>query len=263
MSAPQLSRRGLLRLGTVAGSSLALAGCDAFDGLRSPDSRLREVLESASRLTYRVQRLLIGNDTLAPEFAATAIRQGQKPNGSTDPQTQDYLALKAKNFADYRLRVTGLVEKELSLSLAQLRNMPARTQITRHDCVEGWSTIAKWSGTPLAHVLDAAGVKPQARFVVFRCFDSMGSGLSGPELYYESCDMLDARHAQTILAYALADEQLPVPFGAPLRVRIERQLGYKMAKYVHTIEVVDSFAKFGGGKGGYWEDRGYEWYAGI
>jgi DMSO/TMAO reductase YedYZ molybdopterin-dependent catalytic subunit len=151
----------------------------------------------------------------------------------------------------------------VSFSLAELRNMPERSQITRHDCVEGWSCIAKWSGVPLARVLDEARVKPEARFVVFHCFDSMNLGLSGAAPYYESIDLIDARHPQTILAYGCNDQPLPVANGAPVRVRIERQLGYKMAKYIKSIEVVSTLQPFGRGKGGFWEDLGYEWYAGI
>ncbi len=169
----------------------------------------------------------------------------------------------SNDFADWRLEVTGLVEKPLSLSRETLQAMPSRTQITRHDCVEGWSCIAKWTGVPLALVLDEAKVKPEARFVVFHCLDSIEQGLSGDIKYYESIDLIDARHPQTILAYGLNGKALPVENGAPLRLRVERQLGYKMAKYVRGIELVDSFSMLGGGKGGYWEDRGYDWYAGI
>jgi DMSO/TMAO reductase YedYZ molybdopterin-dependent catalytic subunit len=224
---------------------------------------MRHAIETARSLTYRVQRLVVG-DALAPEFSETEIRQGQRPNGSADPQTEEYLTLKENDFSDYRLNIVGMVEKPLSFSLAELRNMPARTQITRHDCVEGWSCIAKWTGVPLSAVLDQARIKPLARFVVFHCFDRMDGGLSGPLPYYESCDLIDARHPQTILAYGLNGAALPVRNGAPLRVRIERQLGYKMAKYVHTIELVASFADLGSGKGGFWEDTAnYDWYGGI
>jgi DMSO/TMAO reductase YedYZ molybdopterin-dependent catalytic subunit len=224
---------------------------------------VRNLLERANDLTYRVQRRLLGDDWLAREFSESEVRQGQRPNGSTDPTTPEYMFLRQQNFADYRLEVGGLVERPASFSLEELRNMPQRTQITRHDCVEGWSCIAKWTGVPLGHLLDQVGVKPQARYVVFRCFDNIERGLAGDVLYYESCDLIDARHAQTILAHAVNDEPLPVANGAPVRVRIERQLGYKMAKYISSIELVDSFAGIAGGKGGYWEDRGYEWYAGI
>ncbi|MEO6898232.1 MAG: molybdopterin-dependent oxidoreductase, partial [Caldimonas sp.] len=149
--------------------------------------------------------------------------------------------------------------------LDELKAMPSRTQITRHDCVEGWSCIGKWKGVPLGHILDQVQPKPEAKFVLFRCFDSMdGPSLDGRDSrYYESIDVSEARHAQTILAYDLNDKPLPVTNGAPLRCRVERQLGYKQAKYVRAIELVSGFADIRGGKGGYWEDEGYEWYGGI
>jgi DMSO/TMAO reductase YedYZ molybdopterin-dependent catalytic subunit len=139
--------------------------------------------------------------------------------------------------------------------------MPSRTQITRHDCVEGWSAIGKWKGAKLGAMLDAAHPKPQARFAVFYCADPMEA--DGTDLYYESIDMEDAFHPQTILAYELNDAVLPIANGAPIRLRVERQLGYKHAKYVMRIELVESFDKIAGGKGGYWEDQGYQWFAGI
>lgn len=201
--------------------------------------------------------------SLAQEFTEADIRQPQRPNGVTAPDDQDYLALQSKDFADWRLEVSGLVEKPLSLSREQLIAMPSRTQITRHDCVEGWSCIAKWTGVPLSLVLDEAKVKPQARYAVFHCMDTIERGLSGNVRYYGSIDLIDARHPQTILAYGLNDKPLPVENGAPLRVRVERQLGYKMPKYIRKIELLDSFSALGDGKGGYWEDRGYDWYGGI
>lgn len=258
-----INRRRFLTVAGVAASTIPLAGCDVFDGMLSGGSPVRDFLASANGLTYRAHRALIGADTPVPEFAATEIRQGQRPNGSTDPTGADYLALKENSFADYRLAVGGLVEKPSSFSLDELRNMPARTQITRHDCVEGWSCIAKWTGVPLFRVLDEVKVKPEARFVVFHCFDSMDLGLSGAVPYYESIDLVDARHPQTILAYGSNDQPLPVANGAPLRVRVERQLGYKMAKYIKGIELVSTLAPFGSGKGGFWEDLGYDWYGGI
>lgn len=263
MSGLIMSRRRLLGLGTVGLSSVALGGCDLFDGLGQRGSTARSVLEKANELTYRAQRLLIRDGALAREYSETEIRQGQRPNGSTDPQSPEYLAMLANNFADYRLSIAGLVETPKSYSLAELRNMPSRTQITRHDCVEGWSCIAKWTGTPLSNILDEAKLKPGARYLVFECFDSMEELRTGPVYYYESCDLIDARHPQTILAYGLNNKALPVSNGAPVRVRIERALGYKQPKYVHTIRAVDSLVGFGQGKGGYWEDNGYDWYGGI
>jgi DMSO/TMAO reductase YedYZ molybdopterin-dependent catalytic subunit len=254
-------RRFLGRLGASV-SLLTLGGCDIFDGLLSTGDPVLDFLRKANILTREAQRAIQRPASMAPEYPESAIREGQRPNGSTDPQTADYLAVKQNDFADYRLQVTGLVDKPLSLSLDELRTMPSRTQITRHDCVEGWSCIAQWTGVQLSQVLDRAGIKPAARYIVFRCYDPMEDTLSGPALYYESIDLVSARHPQTILAYGLNGQTLPIANGAPLRVRIEQQLGYKMAKYIRTIEIVDSFAKIAGGNGGYWEDRGYDWYAG-
>jgi len=258
-----LSRRSFLTASAAGVSSLVLAGCDQFDFLRDSDDSVRNFIERANTLTYQAQRILGGEQALARTYDESEIRQPQRPNGSTDPQTDEYLALKANEFADYRFRVAGLVENPLEFTLDQLRNMPSQSQVTRHDCVEGWSCIAKWTGTRLGPILDMAKPKATARFVVYHCFDSMGGGLSGPEVYYESSDLIDAYHPQTILAYGLNNQTLPVSNGAPVRVRIERALGYKQPKYVHTIELVDSFAPFGAGSGGYWEDHGYDWYGGI
>lgn len=258
-----LTRRRLLGLGAASAGALVLSGCDQFDFLGQRNNQVRDVLERANDVTYRVQRALIGADALAPTFPESEIRQPQRPNGSTLPSSPEYAQLASTGFANYRLKVTGLVERELNLSLDELRNMPAQSQVTRHDCVEGWSCIAKWTGTRLGPILDQAGVKPQARFAVFRCFDEMGGGLSPPEPFYGSIDLIDCYHPQTILAYGLNNQTLPIENGAPVRLRVERQLGYKSSKYVHTIELVESFANIGRGQGGYWEDNGYDWYAGI
>jgi DMSO/TMAO reductase YedYZ molybdopterin-dependent catalytic subunit len=258
-----LSRRRLLGLGAAGASALTLSGCNWFDPFLRVGQPLRSTLEGANQLTYQAQRLLVSEQTLAREYSPSEIRQGQRANGAHDPQTPEYLALKANNFVDYRLKVTGLVEQPLSVSLDQLRNMPARSQITRHDCVEGWSCIAKWTGTPLSGLLDQARVKPEAKFAVYHCYDAEET-LSGPFFYYESSDLVDAYHPQSILAYGLNDQVLPVANGAPIRLRIERALGYKQPKFLHTIELVSDISSFGSGRGGYWEDRGgYDWYAGI
>ncbi len=255
----RINRRNLL----LGGAGLTLGGCKIFDGAKRNDTAMRNFFESASGLTYRTQRLIGGRDRLAREFTEADIRQGQRPNGSTDPQTEDYLTLARDDFADYQLTVTGLVENPVMLSRDDLMAMPSRTQITRHDCVEGWSCIAKWTGVPLGTVLDQARPTDAARFVVFHCYDAIERTLGGIVTYYESIDLVDARHPQTILAYGMNDAPLPVANGAPLRLRVERQLGYKMAKYIHTIELVSDFAGLADGRGSYWADRGYEWYAGI
>ena len=213
-------------------------------------------------VTRRAQRLLIPRDALAPTYGRAEVSPDFRANGSIDPAAADYVALKAGGFADYRLVIDGLVERPLALSLVELRARPAQSQITKHDCVEGWTSIAEWTGVRLETLLDEAGLKPEARYIVFHCFDALDQREDG-ERYYESIDLIDARHPQTILAWDMNGETLPVPHGAPLRLRVERQIGYKHAKYIRRIEAVESFANIGGGKGGYWEDRGYEWFAGI
>lgn len=257
-----LNRRRLLKSIALTGAGLPLAGCNVFDGL-GKGSPLRRLLAGANSLSYRTQRLLQGYSALAPEYAEADIRQSQRPNGSTLPDGEDYKTLQAAGFAGYRLDVSGDVDTPAQFTIDGLRALGQRTQITRHDCVEGWSTIAKWHGTPLHCVLDHVGVRSSARYVLFRCFDAPSQGLSGPEPYYETLDLVDARHPQTILAYEMNGQPLPVENGAPLRLRVERQLGYKMAKYVRSIELIPDFGNIFGGAGGYWEDRGYDWYAGI
>ncbi|MDR7037197.1 DMSO/TMAO reductase YedYZ molybdopterin-dependent catalytic subunit [Methylobacterium sp. BE186] len=258
-------RRRFLRGAAGLLGAAALGGCDRL----AETTFGRRTLKLGEDANLFVQRLLLTPQSLAREFPETAISSYFKPNGTIDPPDEAYRALVANTFSGYRLGVGGLVEAPQALTLADLRALPARTQITRHDCVEGWSSIGKWTGVPLSQILSRARLKPEARYIVFHCADTMevsGGGLeeSGtPIRYYESIDLTDAYHPQTILAYDMNGKALPVEHGAPLRLRLERQLGYKMAKYVMRIEVVDSLAKLGAGQGGYWEDRGYEWYAGI
>ncbi|KAB1072052.1 molybdopterin-binding protein [Methylobacterium planeticum] len=268
-------RRRFLTAAAGLVAAAALGGCDRLAGTAFG----RRALKLGEDANLFVQRLLLTPASLAREFPESAISAYFKPNGTIDPTDRDYKALVAEGFGSFRLELGGLVERPLSFSLEQLRALPARTQITRHDCVEGWSSIGKWTGVPLAELLQRAGLKPEARYIVFHCADTMelaGGGLEGgtseagddeaggtPIRYYESIDLTDAYHPQTILAYAMNGKTLPVEHGAPLRLRLERQLGYKQAKYVMRIAVVDSLAGIGDGQGGYWEDRGYEWYAGI
>ncbi|MGH6608975.1 MAG: molybdopterin-binding protein, partial [Burkholderiaceae bacterium] len=208
-----------------------------------------------------VHQLIGSRPSMAQEFTDADLSPFFRSNGTDNPESAEYQALAKNGFADWQLEVGGLVERPAKLSLAERRTMPRRTQITRHDCVEGWSAIGKWTGVPLSNVL--ALVKPQsnARYVVFYCADAMSN--NPPEYYYESIDMDDAYHPQTILAYGLNGKDLPIPNGAPIRLRVERQLGYKHAKYINRIELVESFKHIAGGNGGYWEDQGYQWYAGI
>jgi DMSO/TMAO reductase YedYZ molybdopterin-dependent catalytic subunit len=261
MRARQRDRRRLLRGAVAAAGAAVLSGCDRL----SNNPAFVETLKSAQNLSHAAGRIVAPKPALAQEFSQSEVAPTFRGNGTLNPMDADYQALRQAGFAGYRLGVAGLVEKPLELSLDELRAMPSRTQITRHDCVEGWSCIGKWKGVPLGTVLDLARPLPAAKFVVFRCYDSMeGPTLDGRDSrYYESIDLDEAHHAQTILAYDLNDQALPVLNGAPLRCRVERQLGYKQAKYVRAIELVESFASIRGGKGGYWEDEGYEWYGGI
>jgi DMSO/TMAO reductase YedYZ molybdopterin-dependent catalytic subunit len=216
------------------------------------------VLESGEWLNYHTQRL-IGGSSLAREYTAAEMSPDFRTNGNTQPRSDDWQRLAAKEFADYRLMVGGLVEAPQSFSLADLRAMPSRTQITRHDCVEGWSALGQWTGVPLAAVLGRVRLAPDARFVVLHCADDF----SGTP-YYESIDLNDAFHPQTLLAYGKNGADLPTGHGAPLRLRVERQLGYKQAKFIMRIEAAQSLDGIGGGRGGFWEDvAGYYWYAGA
>ena len=253
------SRRGFLRGAGAAAGTLVLGGCDAL----SQAPWFRNILFSAERLTIAAQRAVLGPGDLAPEYTEADLSPKFRANGSTSPDDPGYVAMAVNGFADWRLKVEGLVETRAEFSLADLRAMPSRTQITRHDCVEGWSCIGKWKGVALAHLLEQVKLKPEARYIVFHCADALEKTLDGSGIYYESIGLEDAFHPQTILAYDMNDDVLAIPHGAPLRLRVERQLGYKMAKYVMRIEAVESFESMGRGKGGYWEDRGYEWYAGI
>ncbi|WP_126176659.1 molybdopterin-binding protein [Tsuneonella rigui] len=243
------------RRGLIAGlGALVVGGCSKV----ADSGAGQAVLGSAERWHKAAQRLITGRDALATEFTRADISPSFRGNGSQTVGTPEYASALAGGFADWQLTVTGLVTHPLSLSLDNIRRLPQRTQITRHDCVEGWSAIGEWTGPQLATILRGAGLQPEARFVVFRCADVLDGAP-----YYESIDMIDAFHPQTIIAHRLNGEPLPERNGAPLRLRVERQLGYKHAKYLTGIEVVASLDTIGEGRGGYWEDRGYQWYAGA
>jgi DMSO/TMAO reductase YedYZ molybdopterin-dependent catalytic subunit len=254
-----VNRRGFLARGLAAASATALGGCNPL----SEQPWVRRILDSAETLTRVTQQAILTPNALAREFSEADISPVFKANGSIDPDDTQYKAHAASGFANWTLKVGGLVEEPLALSLDALRAMPSRTQITRHDCVEGWSCIGKWKGVKLSALLERVRLKPDARYIVFYCADDLGGTGTEDGKYYESIGLADAFHAQTILAYEMNDQVLPIPHGAPLRLRVERQLGYKMAKYVMRIEAVDSLSPIRRGRGGFWEDQGYEWYAGI
>ena len=214
------------------------------------------ILRMGDTLTYAAHRTLLPGQSLVREYSRKDITSFPA-TGTTSPAdvkraalSGEYGRLQGGAFADWRLSVEGLVASPRSFTLADLKQLPARTQITRHTCEEGWSAIGEWTGVPLSLVLDAAGILPTARFVVFYSFDD----------WIDSIDLLDALHPQTILAYGMNGRDLPIPHGAPVRLRVERQMGYKSMKYLHHIVVKDEFDD-GGEKGNI--QNGWAWYTGI
>ncbi|RKF19316.1 molybdopterin-binding protein [Altericroceibacterium spongiae] len=246
-----MKRRNLLAA-MMAGMA---AGCSKL----ADTQPIATLLDRAEDWHRSAHRALASRQALAREFDRQDISPSFRGNGTLDPATPAYRAAAQNGFADWRLAVHGLVGQPLSLSLEEIRTLPQRTQITRHDCVEGWSAIGQWTGPQLGIILDLAQLSEEANYIVFHCADHLNGAA-----YYESIDLVDAYHPQTIIAHRLNDAPLPVRNGAPLRLRVERQLGYKHAKYLTAIEAVKDLSGIGQGKGGYWEDRAnYQWYAGI
>ncbi|MBS0170406.1 MAG: molybdopterin-dependent oxidoreductase [Nitrospira sp.] len=251
----RVDRRQFLKDAVAVAGVMTIAGCDNL----TQSSWFPSMLSKTEQLTEQVQRAITPLDALAREYEEVDISKMFPANGNSDPGTVAYVEHVGKNFADWSVEVADLVESPKRWSLRELRELPARTQITRHDCVEGWSAIGKWTGVPLGDLMRSVRPMPSARYVVFHCADVDDEGIT----YYESMALADCYHPQTLLAYELNGAPLDIPHGAPLRLRFERQLGYKHAKYIERISVVESLAGIGQGKGGYWEDQGYEWYAGI
>jgi DMSO/TMAO reductase YedYZ molybdopterin-dependent catalytic subunit len=250
----EISRRKLIvgGLATAAGvSGLAVAARLAQKyGLVPPDHG--GIYGLGETLTYASQRLLTRH-SLAREFSRSQISKRPLEN-ELAPPSEAFKRLQAGGFADWRLTVDGMVDRPGSFSLAQLKSYSSRSQITMVQCEEGWSYIAEWIGVPLFHVLDAVGVQPQARYVVYFSIE--------PD-WWESIDMADALHPQTFLTYGMNGNDLPVANGGPLRLRVPRQLGYKSVKFITHITVTDSLKKFGKGLGSAAPEAGYAWYAGI
>jgi DMSO/TMAO reductase YedYZ molybdopterin-dependent catalytic subunit len=251
----RIDRRRFLSGVLKAAGLLTLAGCDNL----SRSDWVPLFLGRAERVTYWAQRRLVSRAAMAKEYTEAEISPQFPANGERNPSNPAYRAHVEKQFQGWVLEVGGMVRQPAGFSLEDLRRMPARTQITRHDCVEGWSAIAKWTGVPLHEVLRRVQPTASAQYAVFHCADIDEDGAT----YYESLDLEDANHPQTLLAYAMNGNTLPIAHGAPIRLRVERQLGYKQAKYIMRIELVSRLDDIGGGNGGYWEDQGYEWYAGI
>jgi DMSO/TMAO reductase YedYZ molybdopterin-dependent catalytic subunit len=252
-----ISRRSLIAGGSAAAATL-VSGCDQISNAPS----LRFILDFGQWMSLHAQRLLLAGQPLVREYKEADISEEFPPNGTQRPNGMAYFQYMMSNFASFRLTVDGMVKKPLSLTLDEIKALPSRTQITMHNCDEGWSAIGQWTGVPLAHLLQAAELLPEARYIVFHCMDEMVRTADNTGFYYESIDLFDAMHPQTIMAYAMNGKPLPVAHGAPLRLRVERQVGYKHAKYVNRIEAVDKLSHISRGKGGFWEDRGYQWYAG-
>jgi DMSO/TMAO reductase YedYZ molybdopterin-dependent catalytic subunit len=250
----KISRRKLITtgLGAAAGASgLAVAAkLAARYGLIPPDSR--GLYGAGETLTYAAQRILTRH-SMAREFAPSQISKVPFAN-AVDPLGEEFQRLQQGAFADWRLAVDGMVARPASFSLAELKSFPCRSQITMIQCEEGWSYIAEWRGVPLSHVLGLVGALPQVRYVVYR---SLQHG------WWESIDMADALHPQTLLTLGMNGGELPVAFGGPLRMRVPRQLGYKNVKYITQLTLTDSLKRFGKGLGSSSPEVGYAWYAGI
>ncbi|CAA2143678.1 molybdopterin-dependent oxidoreductase [Methylobacterium bullatum] len=238
----------------VLTGSAGLIGAGFLGGCDAPAlSRLATPYDWSNGLTFAVQRWLLRRQPLVREFGPEAISAVFPTINTTDPDAPAYRTSKAVGFTDWKLPVTGLVERPGAFSLSDLKAMLARTQITQHSCEQGWSAIAGWTGVPLAHLLAHVGLKPEARFIVMRSVDG----------WWDSYDLFDALHPQTILAYGMNGGDLPIAHGAPLRLRVERQLGYKSLKYLTRIEAVEHVDGFGKGRGSMVAELGFPWYAGI
>ena len=246
-----VSRRLFLR-GAAGLSGLIFTGCDIGD--LAPPTRRGGLVGIADALTMSTQRLLMAHQPLVQEHDPSDVTLDFPTWGQTNPEDEEYQRLLAGEFEDWQLQIGGLVNAPTSLSLAQLKGMKRRTQITAHICEQGWSAIAEWTGTPLSDVLAAAGgATPEARYVILSAFDG----------WYEGFDMFDVMHPQTILAYGLNGRDLPRGNGAPVRLRVERHCGYKNLKFVKSIDAVASIDDIGRGTGGTNSDFGFHWYAGA
>jgi DMSO/TMAO reductase YedYZ molybdopterin-dependent catalytic subunit len=245
----KLVTTGLAAVAGAAGLRAAAVLAERY-GLVPPDHG--GIYGVGETLTYAAQRLLTSHHSLAREFDRAQISKVIPVNGDP-PRTESYQRLLAGGFRDWRLTVDGLVARPASFSLAELKSYPPRTQITHQACEEGWSFIAEWTGVPLSYVLSLAGVRPQAKYVVFFPFDDS----------WDSLDMPDAWHPQTLLAYGMNGAEIPTPHGAPVRLRVARQLGYKSVKYLSRITVTDTLKDIGQGLGSMAPEVGYSWYAGI
>ena len=247
---PRITRRAAITAGLAGLGGLVFARYP-----RELPPTYGHILRMGDAVTYAAQRALLPRQTLVREYSRADITSFPAI-GTTDPGSRrtelgaEYRKLQAEGFKDWKLSVEGSVKHERTFSLAELKELPSRTQITRHACEEGWSAIGEWTGVPLRHVLEAAGILPSARFVVYSAYDD----------WIDSMDLLDALHPQTILAYGMNGRDLPIPHGAPVRLRLETQLGAKGLKFLNRLVVVDEFDD-GGPEGAI--QNGWSWYMGI
>jgi len=250
-----LSRRRFITGAISASVAGSAAGTAAFLAKRAdlipPDHD--GLFGIGETITYASHRVLLSRQPLAREFDRSAISKNFPAINTILPESDSYRSDMAHGFQEWRLSVEGLVARPYDFSLAELKRFPSRTQITQHICEQGWSAIAEWTGVQLAYVLNAAGLLPQAKLVFIESIDG----------WWDSLDMADAFHPQTLLAYGMNGQELPVPHGAPVRLRVERQIGYKNLKYVTRIAVADTAKDWGNGQGAQGAENGYSWYAGI
>jgi DMSO/TMAO reductase YedYZ molybdopterin-dependent catalytic subunit len=245
----KLITRGLAVAAGVSGLAVAARLADQY-GLIPPDGG--GLYGPGETLTFAAQRLLAPH-ALAREFSRSQISNPPHQNGKP-PQDAEFQRHQAVGFVDWRLAVDGMVARPASFSVGELKTLPSRSQITHIACEEGWSYIAEWTGVPLSHVLHVVGVLPQAKYVVYYSIQSN---------WWDSVDMYDALHPQTLVTYAMNGAELSPGFGGPLRLRVPRQLAYKSVKHINRLTVTDSLKGFGKGKGSSTAERGYAWYAGI
>ncbi len=244
MNPVEISARRRFLLGALSGAgALVLSGCDKL----ARTGWFQKTLGAGESLTHAAQRWVIPRKAMAQEFSDADLSPQFRSNGTAVPRNAQYQALAMGGFAAYRLEVGGLVERPASLSLADLRALPSRTQITRHDCVEGWSAIGSWTGVRLSEFMRRVGADTASKYVWFRCAEG----------YTNTIDMPTALHPQTQLSFKFDDKILPRSYGFPMKCRMPTKLGFKNPKHVTAIWVQNNNA------GGYWEDRGYNWFSGL
>jgi hypothetical protein len=251
----KVSRRKLITTGLAAAAGFSGLGVAARlarrFGLVPPDAE--GFYGPSNTLTYAAQRLLMFHHPLAREFDRSQISKGVIPVKGQIPLSESYRRLWRGGFADWRLSVDGMVARPGSFSLAELKQFPAQNQVTLHACEQGWSFIAEWTGVQLSYILNLVGILPQAKYVAIFSFDSV----------WDTLDMFDAWHPQTLITYGMNGQELPPPHGAPVRLRVARQVGYKSVKFLSHLTVTDNAKQYGKGLGGKAPEGGWAWYGGI